>query len=91
MTPQEKAKELVEQFRPHTRLFTEDEGWFDHPNSAKKCALICVEEIITAVNAFGYSPTIYDDYETGGIANAEVKLPCEYWQQVINELEKMKL
>jgi hypothetical protein len=46
MTPQEKAKELVEKFIPHTRVFHEALGWEDYIDSAKQCALIAVDELI---------------------------------------------
>lgn len=44
-TPQDKAKELVERFKPHTRTFSETRGWEDNLHDASQCALICCEEI----------------------------------------------
>lgn len=46
MTPKEKAKELVEKFIPHTRVFHEVIGWEDYEDSAKQCALIAINEIL---------------------------------------------
>jgi len=46
MTPEEKAKELVNKFTSHTRVFHEVLGWEDYIDSAKQCALIAVDEIL---------------------------------------------
>jgi len=46
MTPEEKAKELVNKFISHTRVFHEVLGWEDYIDSAKQCALIAVDEIL---------------------------------------------
>lgn len=46
MEPKEKAKELVEKFKANTRIFEEMTGWVDDVESAKQCALICVDEIM---------------------------------------------
>ena len=43
MTPQEKAKELVDKFMPHS-------SGNSNNNEAKQCALIAVDEIIDAVD-----------------------------------------
>ena len=45
MTAKDKAKELVEKFIPHTRVFHEVIGWEDYEDSAKKCALIALYEL----------------------------------------------
>ena len=46
MTPKEKADELVNKFIPHTKVFHEVLGWEDYIDSAKKCALVAVDELI---------------------------------------------
>jgi hypothetical protein len=46
MTPKEKAKELLDNFIPHTRVYHEVLGWEDYIDSAKKCALIAINEIL---------------------------------------------
>jgi hypothetical protein len=46
MTPKQKAKELLDNFIPHTRVYHEVLGWEDYIDSAKKCALIAVNEIL---------------------------------------------
>ena len=46
MTPQEKAKELVEKFIPMTKDWDEQNGYLINEGKAKECALIAVDEII---------------------------------------------
>ncbi len=46
MTPKEKAKEIVDKYIPHTRVFHEVLGWEDYIDSAKQCALIAVDELL---------------------------------------------
>ena len=43
MTPKEKAKELVNKFRPYTKIIVADAEYIE---DTKKCALIAVDEII---------------------------------------------
>lgn len=42
MTPEAKAKELIDKFYEHTSGWTKQSAW----ERAKQCALICVEEIL---------------------------------------------
>jgi hypothetical protein len=46
LTPEEKAKILVNKFKYYTRAFNETNGWQDHRLNAKQCALIAVDEIL---------------------------------------------
>jgi hypothetical protein len=46
LTPEEKAKMLVNKFKYYTRAFNETNGWEDTCYNAKQCALIAVDEII---------------------------------------------
>jgi hypothetical protein len=48
MTPEQKAKELVDKFKYNTRAFNETNGWEDTCYNAKQCALIAVDEILNA-------------------------------------------
>lgn len=83
MTPQDKARELTEKHSNKNIQFsyidTEDgqcigSGYMTH-ESAKQCALICVDEIGLAL---GMADTAYD------------LLPhIEYWQKVKEEIEKL--
>lgn len=73
MTPQEKAKELVEKFIPHTRVFHEELGWEDYIDSATQCALIAVDEILA------------DKMEMDGMR----VINDPYWLEVKQEIEKL--
>lgn len=75
MTPQEKAKELVDkfyQYLPIERYVTTSEGelsWEYHGwGNAKQCALIAVDEIL-------------EDYQSWVTNN--------YWEEVKQEIEKL--
>ena len=48
MTPEEKAKELIEKFSERTKFFDEYAGWVIHVDSskAKGHALVAVDEIL---------------------------------------------
>jgi hypothetical protein len=43
LTPEQKAKELVDLFKYNTRAFNETNGWEDTCYNAKQCALIAIE------------------------------------------------
>ena len=62
MKPKEKAEELVGKFIPHTRVFHEVLGWENYENSAKQCALICVEEILKDKEIIDGMRVINDPY-----------------------------
>ncbi|MDP2683448.1 MAG: hypothetical protein Q8P20_00160 [bacterium] len=74
MTPKEKAKELIWEYLPIL------EGWTDESKTklAKKCALICADEVIKSNPDSGY----YIDTEY--ILDSQI----EYWQEVKIELQK---
>ena len=44
----QKAEELINKFVEHTKVYHEVLGWEDYIDSAKKCALIAVDNIILA-------------------------------------------
>jgi hypothetical protein len=46
LTPEEKAKILVNKFKYYTRAFNETNGWQDHRFNARQCALIAINEIL---------------------------------------------
>jgi hypothetical protein len=46
LTPEEKAKMLVNKFKYYTRAFNETNGWQDHQFNARQCALIAINEIL---------------------------------------------
>ncbi len=81
MTPKEKAKELVEQYLNTIIHFpyidTEDDncigtGYMTH-NSAVRCALVAVDELIK-------EQTMWQNGQTN---------PVLYWQEVKEEIEKL--
>jgi hypothetical protein len=72
MTPKEKAEELVLKYLKMKRhkMFN---GWW-HKIISKQCALIAVDEIISAID--------WHEFET---PNKELI----YWQQVKHEIQKL--
>ena len=70
MTAKEKANELVERFSPELPWYSEK----DNLNKSKKCALICVDEILESHYKvlIGVMPKVYD-----------------YWQEVKQEINKI--
>ena len=75
MTPKEKALDITDRYKPH--VTTWDCYWDTHRNEeyilidAKKCALICVDELIESWNT--------DLYTDCGASR--------YWQEVKQEIE----
>lgn len=83
MNSQEKAKELINKFILHTRVFHEVLGWEDYIDSAKQCALIVVDEIIKEYE----EKIIYAAYDT----DFELwKDRQNYWKEVKQEIIKYK-
>jgi hypothetical protein len=55
LTPEEKAKMLVNKFKYYTRAFNETNGWQDCSYNAKQCALIAINEILKeTLNVYYY-------------------------------------
>ena len=72
MTPKEKAKEL------HSRFMKPVDDLHKYPmcfDTAKQCALICVETILIDVGA--------EDFEDDELTNSN------YWEEVKKEIEKL--
>lgn len=80
MTPEQKAKELVDAFSNYTGIFRYD---------AKFCALIAVEEIIKEIEQLRKPEytTFIISYEEQITMDGYQKL--SYWQQVKTEIEKL--
>ena len=77
MTPQEKAKDLVDKY-DNTLTYLESKS------KAKQCALIAVDEIIKVC------PYIrHKDWETLEQLNAANIYFVEYWNEVKQEIEKL--
>lgn len=84
MTPQEKAKELIDKFYNYSSSLdeamthTQTQRWW----SAKQCALIAVEEIIKPMN-------YPKKYSFPSHITRHLSPPLErYWQEVKQEIEK---
>ena len=78
MTPKEKANELVVKFIKHSRA----EKDIKPIQSAKQCALIAVDEIISSSPSL---PILGD----GGTYGEDIELSNKYWQEVKQEIEKL--
>lgn len=91
MTPKEKAQKLVSNFEYQNNYgISENTGLKGIDKKlAKQCALIAVDEIIQSICNFGYTNTIYDDFETNKMTLADEKYPTAYWEQVKQEIEKL--
>jgi len=75
MTPKEKAKELVDNFRLNVLDY---EGSGLNSFKAKQCALIAVDEILTVVKF----------YEKQNCRLLIDNMKVLYWQEVKQEIEK---
>jgi hypothetical protein len=73
MTPKEKAEQLVDSFRNQIVTYLND---FMSIRNAKRCALICVDEIIDILELNGFSLQEYHDKGT-----------LEYWLHVKDEIQ----
>lgn len=82
MKPEDRAVEIVRELV----FFKLGNYPFD---KAKQIAVFHVDGIIEAVEAFGYSGSIFDDYETGNITTTDEKDPSVYWREVKMEIEKL--
>ena len=85
----EKAKELVDKFKPHSHFWVHDLGRqkdyeIEQLENAKKCALIAVDEAIE------FELRIVKEVEWLSI-KAEMGFKCErlFWQEVKREIEKL--
>ena len=87
MTPKEKAEELFGKYATYVVMWAGDVNT-THQN-CKQCALIAVDEMLNALDSFGYTGCMYDDFETGHILYTDDKDPSDYWQEVKQEIEKL--
>ena len=77
MTPKEKAESLIDRFIPNTRIWNDEKKvWEDCIESAKRCALIAVDELL--------DDDVYD------MSEQPFEKRIEYWQEVKQELLKIK-
>jgi hypothetical protein len=83
MKPKEKAKELVDKFRPHSHFWVHDLGRqkdydIEQLENAKQCALIAVDEILKSKKQ-----NIIHFYRCGD----EFCECAGYWYEVKQEIE----
>ena len=77
MTPKEKAESLIDRFIPNTRIWNDKKKVCeDCIESAKRCALIAVDELL--------DDDVYD------MSEQPFEKRIEYWQEVKQELLKIK-
>ena len=87
LTPKEKAKELIEKFKPHSHFWVHDFGHkkdydIEQLENAVECALIAVDEIINS------SPSLPILSDAGNFVS-DIEESTEFWQEVKEELLKM--
>jgi len=85
MEPKDKALELIKIYTnySYTNLFPfrEESNW----NYARKCALVCVDEIIKNCQE---TTKLYEFYD---LINSNISdQPLEYWKQVKEEINNFK-
>lgn len=81
MTPEEKAQEIIDKYLPLSYFGA-------HRDQAQKCATLCVEQIIEALEMFGYTSTFYDSFVTGKMTTTEADNPTCYWSEVLEHIKK---
>jgi hypothetical protein len=83
ITPEQKARELVESFKSLVSMTTKDNSLvvkvLDN-DIAKQCALIAVEEILKRTRSVDTMPPNYQKIDEN---------TKEYWEQVKIEIEKL--
>jgi hypothetical protein len=77
MTPKEKAEELIEKYKQYSQLEIGYQGITSRIQSAKKCALIAVDEIINNNNKI-----------PGNVNGLHTIENTSYWEQVKQEVER---
>jgi hypothetical protein len=88
MTPKEKAAELIAQFKD-VGMSADTSGGVTKYERARKCALIAVDEIISALERFAYNRAMYDDFETGRKVFTYDVDPAKFWNEVKREIESV--
>lgn len=97
MTPKEKAEELVEKFKNHSKkMYNINADYFDlfilTEKESIQCAIIAVDEILSALEVYdkiteNYLRKDFPSYFSCELQNMDSDL--RYWQQVKAEIEKM--
>jgi hypothetical protein len=90
MTPKDKAEELMTTYR-YILSYPGAPLGENKDEAAQRCSIATVNEIISAIDAFGYSGTWYDHEETRRMTLNEDESANQYWLSVKSELEFIKL
>jgi hypothetical protein len=93
MTPKEKAKELIEKFKPHSHFWVHDLGRqkdyeIEQLENAKQCTLIAVDEISEATIKY-VAIREKVEYSKTGFDNVVHSQYDKFWQEVKQEIEKL--
>jgi phage terminase large subunit len=83
MTPQDKAKELLDKYCFAIKTDVTDSGYFTNIVYAKECAIIAVDEII-AISSL--TKIVYTESTNNSISEYTEHY---YWQQVKEEINKL--
>lgn len=75
MTPQEKAKELVDKFRPHSKYWDCHNDEPLEERHANEAALICVDVVLSSME--------------NEVDNYYNKPKVRYWEEVKKEINKL--
>ena len=78
MTAEQKAKELIDKFSPHSHSDWHDDGGWNNVQlleNAKQCVIICVDEILKEI------------YSNNVITNDKRRI---FWQEVKEEIINYK-
>lgn len=78
MTVKEKAKELLDKYY-NTECIEETDDAYMCEHLAKKCAILCVDEIIN-------SKPIEPNHEHSESLSGKVESSIQYWEQVKEEI-----
>jgi len=84
---EEKAKDKAKQILNNMAFVCRDNG--NYPEVAKQCAIIAVEEIIEALENFGYADAMYDNFYNNEIITTDEKKPTDFWYDVRIEIERL--
>lgn len=87
MTAEEKAKDIFVRMMEYTPDSIVQDN-YKAKHLAKLHALIMIDGIIEAVEAFGYSGTFYDHEQTRKMTCSDDVDPGTFWREVKLEIDK---
>lgn len=87
-TPNDKAKELYDKMYKHCTMTIAGASSIWKPLVKQQC-IVVIDEIIEALEVFGYSNNCYDHEETGKMTCVQDESPCEWWLKVKEEINQL--